>query len=84
MNTGQSALDCYCWIAHCISVDKSNFMVGSYGPQTEPHVYTTPVEDAPKGMMARGSYVVKSRFTDDDKNIYLEWEWMFQIKKEWE
>jgi len=59
-------------------------MVGSYGPKTEPHVFTTPVEDAPSGMMSRGHYTVKSKFTDDDKNIYLEWEWAFDIKKEWE
>ena len=65
-------------------MDKSNYMVGSYGPKTEPHVFLTPAEDAPSGMISRGHYVVKSKFTDDDKNIYLEWEWAFDIKKDWE
>lgn len=67
-----------------IRVDKGNNMVGSYGPKTEEHVYTTPAEDAPSGMIARGHYNIKSKFTDDDKNIYLEWEWAFDIKKEWD
>lgn len=62
-------------------VDKSNHMVGSYGPKTEVQEFRTPVEDAPSGMISRGSYTVKSRFTDDDKNIYLEWEWALKIVK---
>ena len=70
---------------HCYStVDKSNYMVGSYGPKTEPHNYVTPPDDAPSGMISRGTYKVKSKFTDDDKNIYLEWEWAFDIKKDWD
>ena len=67
-----------------MSVDKTQHMVGSYGPKTEAHAYVTPLEEAPKGMVSRGHYTVKSKFTDDDKNIYLEWEWSFDIKKEWE
>ncbi len=59
-------------------------MVGSYGPKTEPHVYTAPVDDAPSGVIARGTYTVKSKFTDDDKRSYLEWEWALSIKKDWE
>ena len=66
------------------TVDKSPFMVGSYGPKTDPHVYQTPIEDAPSGMLFRGNYSVKSKFTDDDKKIYLEWEWAFHVKKEWD
>ena len=58
-------------------------MVGSYGPKAESYQFLTPVEEAPKGMLARGSYKVKSRFVDDDKNIYKEWEWAMDIKKDW-
>ena len=65
------------------TVDKGNFMVGSYGPKTEAHSFTTPTDEAPSGMIARGKYNVKSKFTDDDKNIYLEWEWCLEIKKDW-
>ncbi|XP_038047310.1 rho GDP-dissociation inhibitor 1-like [Patiria miniata] len=67
-----------------LKVDKGNLMVGSYGPLTDQHVFKTPVEEAPSGMLLRGTYIVKSRFTDDDKNIYLEWDWSFAIKKDWE
>ncbi len=58
-------------------------MVGSYGPKAEPQSYITPVDEAPKGMLARGDYKVKSKFLDDDKNIHLQWEWSFEIKKDW-
>ncbi|XP_046856497.1 rho GDP-dissociation inhibitor 1-like [Xenia sp. Carnegie-2017] len=66
-----------------IKVDKNAFMVGSYGPKSEIQTYKTPVDTAPNGMMSRGHYTVKSKFTDDDKHIYLEWEWSFDIKKDW-
>ncbi|XP_066261763.1 rho GDP-dissociation inhibitor 1 [Euwallacea similis] len=66
-----------------IPVDKMTHMVGSYAPKTEIQSYTTPSEDAPSGMMARGSYTVHSLFTDDDKNEHLKWEWTFEIKKDW-
>ena len=66
-----------------IKVDKNAFMVGSYGPKTEVQCYKTPVDQAPSGMISRGHYAVKSKFTDDDKNIFLEWEWSFDIKKDW-
>ncbi|XP_041474609.1 rho GDP-dissociation inhibitor 1-like [Lytechinus variegatus] len=66
-----------------IRVDKSSLMVGSYGPKNDPHEYQTPVEDAPSGMISRGHYTVKSKFTDDDKTSILEWEWSFDIKKDW-
>ncbi|XP_046989729.1 rho GDP-dissociation inhibitor 1 isoform X1 [Schistocerca americana] len=64
-------------------VDKMTHMVGSYPPKTEVQSYTTPPEDAPSGMVARGSYVVHSLFTDDDKHEHLKWEWSFEIKKDW-
>ena len=66
------------------TVDKSNYMVGSYGPKTEVQSYTAPQDEAPSGMISRGTYHIKSKFTDDDKNIYLEWEWVLEIKKDWE
>ncbi|CAG9817801.1 unnamed protein product [Phaedon cochleariae] len=66
-----------------ITVDKMTHMVGSYAPKTEIQSYTTPAEDAPSGLLARGSYTVSSLFTDDDKNEHLKWEWTFEIKKDW-
>lgn len=64
-------------------VDKMSHMVGSYPPKVTIQSYTTPYEEAPSGMLARGTYSVKSLFTDDDKNEHLKWDWTFEIKKDW-
>ena len=81
------------------AVDKDEFMVGSYGPKTDVQSYTTPMDEAPSGtsqlqypsntvthagMMHRGTYKVKSCFTDDDQNEWLMWTWTLEIKKDWE
>jgi Rho GDP-dissociation inhibitor len=42
-----------------------------------------PLEEAPAGMMARATYKVKSRFVDDDQHCHLEWDWQFEIRKDW-
>jgi hypothetical protein len=67
-----------------IRVDKNTFMVGSYGPKKELQSYTAPQDEAPSGMIARGTYTIKSLFTDDDKFEHLKWEWKLDIKKDWE
>jgi len=66
-----------------IPVDKMTHMVGSYAPKDSAHSYLTPAEDAPSGMMKRGTYNIHSLFTDDDKNEHLKWEWSLEIKKDW-
>ncbi|KAJ3601733.1 hypothetical protein NHX12_032700 [Muraenolepis orangiensis] len=66
-----------------LRVDKAVYMVGSYGPRVEEHEFMTPVEEVPKGMILRGSYHIKSCFTDDDKTNHLSWEWNLNIKKDW-
>ena len=40
-------------------------------------------EDAPSGMLARGHYTAVSTFIDDDKHKHLEFEWSFDISKDW-
>jgi len=65
------------------SVDKTSYMVGSYGPKMELQSFTTPVDEAPSGLISRGTYNIKSLFTDDDKNEHLKWEWSLEIKKDW-
>ncbi|XP_055856759.1 rho GDP-dissociation inhibitor 1 [Episyrphus balteatus] len=67
-----------------VPVDKMTHMVGSYPPKKDIISYLTPFEEAPSGMMARGTYSVSSLFTDDDKNVHLKWDWTFEIKKDWE
>ena len=67
-----------------VPVDKMTHMVGSYAPKAELQSYLTPPEDAPSGMLKRGTYSVHSLFTDDDKNEHLKWEWSLEIRKEWD
>ncbi|XP_029287182.1 rho GDP-dissociation inhibitor 1-like [Cottoperca gobio] len=66
-----------------IKIDKSDYMVGSYGPRPTEYDFLTTMEEAPKGLVARGNYVIKSKFTDDDKHDHLSWEWNLNIKKDW-
>lgn len=66
-----------------ITVDKQSYMVGSYAPKRESHAYVSPVDEAPKGMLSRGHYKIKSRLIDDDKNVHLVWEWSMDIQKNW-
>ncbi|GAA6060997.1 hypothetical protein JCM10212_000683 [Sporobolomyces blumeae] len=65
-------------------VDKMDSMLGSYGPSADPISKRFVTEEAPSGMIARsGSYSVRSRLIDDDKQIYIDFEWAFLLKKEW-
>nr|XP_020453578.1 rho GDP-dissociation inhibitor 1 [Monopterus albus]XP_020453579.1 rho GDP-dissociation inhibitor 1 [Monopterus albus]XP_020453580.1 rho GDP-dissociation inhibitor 1 [Monopterus albus] len=67
-----------------VKVDKTEYMVGSYGPRPkEEYEFLTPMEEAPKGLLVRGTYNIKSKFTDDDKHDHLSWEWSLTIKKDW-
>jgi Rho GDP-dissociation inhibitor len=59
-----------------IKVDKVEEMIGSYGPSPDLYTKKFQLEEAPSGMLARGSYKVKSRFMDDDGTCHLEWEWV--------
>lgn len=66
-----------------MKIDTSDYMVGSYGPRPAEYDFLTTMEEAPKGLLARGNYVIKSKFTDDDKHDHLSWEWNLHIKKDW-
>ncbi|KAK6495453.1 hypothetical protein TWF481_003471 [Arthrobotrys musiformis] len=69
-----------------IQVDKTDEMLGSYGPnneQTRFYSKTLPIEVAPDGLLGRGTYSAKTRFTDDDKKVHLEFDWVIEIKKDW-
>ncbi|PKS09285.1 hypothetical protein jhhlp_003899 [Lomentospora prolificans] len=69
-----------------IRVSKDSEMIGSYAPNTDKQpVYEKRFteEDAPSGMLARGHYNAISTFVDDDKKKHLEFEWSFDIAKDW-
>jgi hypothetical protein len=69
-------------------------MLGSYAPGQN-NEKKFPLEEAPSGMLARGKYEARSKFTDDDGHSYLDFTWSFevlcsgvtltgQIKKSWD
>ncbi|KAK0636644.1 immunoglobulin E-set [Bombardia bombarda] len=65
---------------------KTSEMIGSFAPNTEKNpVYTKRFneEEAPSGMLARGHYNASSSFVDDDKKTHLQFDWSFDITKEW-
>jgi Rho GDP-dissociation inhibitor len=69
-----------------LKVDKETHMLGSYAPNAPDkptHKFLTPENEMPSGMIARGHYTVSSKFMDDDKNSYAEWEWSFDLSKDW-
>ncbi|CAI5674735.1 rho GDP-dissociation inhibitor 3 [Oreochromis aureus] len=66
-----------------VRMNKAVYMVGSYGPRAEEQEFLCPIDEAAKGVMSRGQYQIKSCFTDDDKNVYLSWEWNLNISKDW-
>ncbi|XP_004270425.1 rho GDP-dissociation inhibitor 3 [Orcinus orca] len=67
-----------------LRVDKAVYMVGSYGPSAQEYEFVTPLEEAPRGVLVRGAYVVTSFFTDDDRTAHLSWEWGLHICQDWE
>ncbi|KDQ64715.1 hypothetical protein JAAARDRAFT_52663 [Jaapia argillacea MUCL 33604] len=69
-----------------VTVDKMDYMLGSYGPHPRGEAYTKNFEpeESPSGMLARsGSYSVRSRVVDDDGEVYADWDWSFKLAKEW-
>ncbi|KAH8808951.1 immunoglobulin E-set [Xylogone sp. PMI_703] len=69
-----------------IRVSKDQEMIGSYAPNTDKNPFYTKrfaEEEAPTGMLARGHYNAVSTFVDDDKHQHLQFEWSFDIAKDW-
>ncbi|OON18086.1 RHO protein GDP dissociation inhibitor [Opisthorchis viverrini] len=66
-----------------VRVDRSSAMMGSYAPQNEVRVWKSDTFEAPKGAMHRGTYHIKSRFVDADKNEYVSWKWDIQVLGEY-
>jgi len=69
-----------------IRVANIKTMMGSFGPQAEPHQITMPRhgwEEAPSGLLSRGSYTAKVEFNDDDGANHATVEYAFSIKSDW-
>jgi len=69
-----------------IRVGKDEEMIGSYPPNTTDkptYIKKFAPEEAPSGMLARGHYEAVSKFIDDDNTTHLQFEWSFDITKNW-
>jgi Rho GDP-dissociation inhibitor len=69
-----------------IRVSKDEEMLGSYAPNTtDKPTYEKKFapDEAPSGMLARGKYEAASRFVDDDSKAHLDFNWSFEIAKDW-
>ncbi|KAL4968735.1 rho GDP-dissociation inhibitor [Aspergillus stella-maris] len=69
-----------------VRVSKDQEMLGSFAPSTtEKPVYEKKFqeEEAPSGMLSRGHYNAESKFIDDDNKTHLQFQWSFDIAKDW-
>lgn len=69
-----------------IRISKEEEMLGSYAPNSDKkplYEKTFHEMEAPSGLLARGHYSATSKFIDDDKNTHLQFEWSFDIAKDW-
>jgi Rho GDP-dissociation inhibitor len=66
-----------------LPVDRETYMFGSFAPRTEIYEYTSPSEEAPSGFIHRGKYAVSSAILDDDGHVYLKWNWVLEVAKDW-
>eukprot|EP01132_Coremiostelium_polycephalum_P003670 gene3670-4570_t len=69
-----------------IRVQTEKTMLGSFAPQVAPYQVFLPRhgwEEAPSGILSRGSYTAKVEFTDDDNQSHLSLEYAFAIKSDW-
>eukprot|EP01084_Bolivina_argentea_P100179 179937_1 len=68
-----------------IRVEKSTEMMGSFAPDKDKtYEQPFPQETTPSGMLARGKYVAKTQFLDDDGTVHLDFSYQFKIAKNWD
>ncbi|KAF2569080.1 hypothetical protein F2Q68_00025754 [Brassica cretica] len=67
-----------------VKVDSTKAMLGTFSPQAEPYQHVMPEETTPSGIFARGSYSARTKFIDDDNKCYLEINYTFDIRKNWQ
>ncbi|XP_057462091.1 rho GDP-dissociation inhibitor 1-like [Actinidia eriantha] len=67
-----------------VKVDSTKEMLGMFSPQLEPYTHEMPEETTPSGFFARGTYSARTKFLDDDNKCYLEINYTFDIRKDWQ
>jgi hypothetical protein len=64
--------------------DREEMMLGSYGPQKDPHVWVSkPATQVPGGFMFRAQYNSTVKVIDDDGHEWLTFEQVYNIAKDW-
>ncbi|RKF73119.1 Rho GDP-dissociation inhibitor [Golovinomyces cichoracearum] len=69
-----------------IRVSKDEEMIGSFAPNKDNnpfYIKKFAEECAPSGILSRGHYTAVSKFIDDDHKVHLQFEWAFDISKDW-
>ncbi|KAG1361492.1 rho GDP-dissociation inhibitor 1 [Cocos nucifera] len=64
-----------------LQVDQRKGMLGTFAPRRSPYEHLLEEETTPSGSLARGIYLAKLKFEDDDKRCHLELDYYFEIKK---
>jgi len=68
------------------TLTKDTEMLGTYPPKHEfqsSHLPDKGWAEAPTGMLSRGDYGAKMKFTDDDNKTHLEFEYTLKIAKDY-
>lgn len=66
-----------------VAVDKTEEMIGSFACGEKLIKYRMPEESAPSGMMMRTSFSAQGKLQDDDDKVHAQWNYAFEIKKNW-
>ncbi|KMT14993.1 hypothetical protein BVRB_3g064970 [Beta vulgaris subsp. vulgaris] len=66
-----------------IRVHQTKKLIGTFSPRQEQYTFELEEGTTPSGFFARGPFLVRSKFVDDDGNCYLDTTYYFDIRKDW-
>jgi Rho GDP-dissociation inhibitor len=67
------------------TVEKGEEVLGSFAPvPSKEFVVDLPEEETPGGYLARGEYKGKAMFIDNEGIVHTQFDYNFNIKKQWE
>uniref|UniRef100_A0A7C8YKF1 Rho GDP-dissociation inhibitor n=2 Tax=Opuntia streptacantha TaxID=393608 RepID=A0A7C8YKF1_OPUST len=66
-----------------VRVCNTKKMMGTFNPRDEPYTFELEEGTTPSGFFARGPFLVRSKFMDDDGKCYLDTTYYFDIRKDW-
>ncbi|CAD8192199.1 unnamed protein product [Paramecium pentaurelia] len=68
---------------HGIKVDSYEEIIGSFAPKKHIQIYDMESQIAPSGFLARGHYKGKLLFADGDGIVHMQFDYYFEISKDW-